>query len=373
MEKGSSKYTIKEIGREYNDDMLEILGENPIQTLGLSLYFDRKPDIFKMAEIKYNPAKYIGFFKENKLLGFGLIGFYKAYVNGQPTRAFHFTDLYVSESMRYKGFFYKASELFFKEAFNNSMWGYSIVLHGNKNAESHIARQHKNYPFIPPSKIIGTLDVRNIIITFRKKECETYSVRNATPDDSDVIVALLREEFSKRLFAPYIDKKIFLENLSKRPDFNIKNYYVAERNGEIVGICAAWDCFSFKQSKVLQYGWQFYYTKKLYSLLSWLFKFPPLPKKGEAFKDVYITDYAVKGRDPLILRALLIKVYNKYRKLNYNTVIFGSYDGDSLFNALKGFFNQPVKSHIVASSYDKSLLKSTTEECSKPYIDVALL
>lgn len=369
----SSSYEIKQIGQEYNDEMLEIINENPIESGGLTLCFDRKPNIFKLAEIKYKPAKYIGFLRENKLLGFGLVGFHKAYVNGKPTTVFHLTDLYVRKSARYRGFFYKASELFFKEAFDNFSWGYSIILHGNKNAESHVSRQHKNYPLIPHSKIIGTFDAKNIIITFKKKESKIYSVRKATSNDSDMIVSLLKEEYSTRLFGPYIDKKVFVENLSKRPDFNIENYYIAEKDGKTVGVCAAWDCLSFKQTIVLKYSRQFNITKKIYSILSWLFNFPSLPPKGEPFKDIYITDCAVNNRDPLIFRALLLKIYNEYRRLKYNTIIFGSYESDELFKALKGFFNQAVKSHIVASAYDISLLNQVGQETSKPYIDIALL
>ncbi len=90
-------------------------------------------------------------------------------------------------------------------------------------------------------------------------------------------------------------------------------------------------------------------------------------------REVYITDYAVKGRDPIILNALLCRIYNDYRELNYNTVIFGSYKSDGLLRAIKGFFNQSVKSYIVASSYDEPALSSASEESCRPYIDIALL
>lgn len=369
----TSSYNIKQIGREYNNEMLEILSENPIESAGLSLCFDRNPDIFRMPEIKYNPARFVGFLKEKELLGFGLIGFYNAYVNDRPTTVFHFTDLYVRGSSRRLGFFYKASDLLFKEAFEKQMWGYSIIMHGNKNAESHISRGHDHYPYIPHSKIIGTLDVRNIMITFRKKESKSYQVRKATLNDSDFIVHMLSEEHSKRFFAPYIDDKVFRKNLSKRPDFGIGNYYIAEKDGQAVGVCAAWSCSSFKQTRVLKYGRKIKLTKKIHSILSFFFKIPGLPPKGGSFKEVYITDYAVRERDPKILNALLCRIYNDYRKLNYNTVIFGSYKSDKLLRAVKGFFNQSVKSHIVASSYDPSLLRTASEKSCRPYIDIALL
>ena len=373
MKTQDNEYIVKELGHEYNDEMLKILNENPIVSLGLTICFDRKPDIFKKGEIKYDLSKYVGFLKDDKLCGFASIGFYKAYLMGKKETVYYCSDAYTSKPARRKGFLDKASPQLLKEAHRDANWGYCIVLRGNKNAESYISKKHKNNSLLPYHKVIGTLDVRNIIITFKKKESKMYFVRKATAIDSNVIISLLKEEFSKRLFAPYIDKETFLLNLSKRPNFNIENYYVAEKDGNIVGVCAAWDCSDFKQTRVIRYGGQFKFTKALYSFLSVLFGFPHLPVKGNAFKELYIVDYAVKGRDPLILNALLKKIYNEHRKLKYNTVILGTYQSDGLLKAVKGFFNQRIESHIIAFSYNESLLNTINEKSSKPYIDIALL
>lgn len=373
MERQNSKFYAKEIGRVYNEEMIEILNDNPIKTSGLTICFDRKPDIFKKNEIKYNPSKYIGFFKKNKLFGFASIGFYKAYIMGKPETIFYFSDVYINKSARKKGLIVKSSKEIFKDAYKGSNTGYFIVLKGNKNAESYILKPQYNDPFIPFYKIIGTFDARNILITFKKKESRTFIVRRATIKDSNDIIMLLKEEFTNRLFAPYIDKKVFEENMLKRPNFDIDNYYVAEKNGIVVGVCAAWDCSKFKQTRVIRYGGLFKFTKVLYSIFSGLFNFPSLPIKGEAIKDLHIIDYAVKERNPIILNALLKKIYNDYYLLNYNTIIFGSYKSDILLKALKGFFNQSVQSHIIALSYNKSMLEKITEESSMPYIDIASL
>ena len=154
---------------------------------------------------------------------------------------------------------------------------------------------------------------------------------------------------------------------------NISNYYIAEEGGTAVGLCAAWCCAAFKQTRVLKYAGKFKVTRMIHSLMLALLKIPSLPKKGEAFKEVYISDYAVKGRDPGILNALLCRIYNDYRELKYNTLIFGSYESDDLLKAVQGFFNQSVKSHIIASCYDTATLDALSEERCKPYIDVALL
>lgn len=372
MEKTNSPYLIKQLSEEYNKEMLEILQASPIESDGLSICFDRQPDIFGMANLKYKPAKYIGIFKDEKLLGFGLMGYYHGYVLGKPQKVFHLANAFMRKEFRKKGLFLKAAEVFFEDAHKNSYLGYAVVMKGNINAERFIGWQSERYPLVPYSSVLGVLDVRNILITFKKRESKIL-VRKAEMKDLEQIVSLLKEEFSARLFSPYIDNKVFIENLKCRPDFSINNYYVAEKENRIIGTCAAWNCSSFKQIRIIKYSKRFRWIKNVYSLFSFLFAFPPLPLEGKELKAVYISDYAVQNRDPKILNALFRKIYNEYRCLQYNIVVFGSYENDKLLKATRGFFNQSVKSNIILCHKDKSIVENLKMGKTCPYIDVALL
>ncbi|HNW97693.1 MAG TPA: hypothetical protein PKK00_04690 [Bacteroidales bacterium] len=373
MENTSGIYSFKEIGNEYNREMLELLHQSPIEAKNFSICFDREPDIFKMANLKYHPAEYTGFFKGSKLIGFALIGYYNAYVNGKPQKVFHFSNFFIQKDERKKFVFFKAFKVIYKNVFDNSDLGYAVVLQGNKNAESLIGRENTGNTNYPYSSIINTLDARSIMIMFRKKTDTAFHVRKATTADIDSIVELLQKEFSERIFAPYVDKQVFQDNLLSRPDFGIENYYVAEKDDIIHGVCAAWDCGSFKQSRIIKYNSRFKVIKNIYSIMAALFGFTSLPKTSEAFKEVHITDYAVNERNPKIMKALLCKVYNDYRDLKYNTIIFGSYKNDELLKSVKGFINQSVLSNIIAISKNKNSFDEKNIVAEKPYIDIALL
>jgi len=372
MEKQKSPYIIRQLSSENNREMLEILQLSPIESGGLSICFDREPDIFTMANLKYKPAKYIGIFKDEQLLGFGSMGYYTGYVLGEPQTVFHLSNVFMRKEYRKKGLFLPSAEVFFEEAHKNSYLGYAVIMKGNKNAERYIGWQSERYPFIPYTSVLGVFDVRNIIISFKKRESK-ISVRKAKPEDLEQIVSLLKEEFSGRLFSPFIDSKVFMENLKCRPDFSINNYYVVEKENKIVGTCAAWDCSSFKQIRILKYSKRFRWIQNLYSLFSLLFSFPPLPVPGKEFKAVYITDYAVFNRDPKILNALLRKIYNEYRILKFNLMVFGSYENDNLLKATNGFVFQSVKSNIILCHKDKSTVENVISGKTHPYVDVAFL
>nr|WP_321411744.1 hypothetical protein [uncultured Carboxylicivirga sp.] len=367
MIKNRSKYTVAPLDRSYNQQMLDILKSCPIKSGGFEICFDREPDVFKLADLKYNPVKYIGFFKDEKLVGFILMGYHQAYINGNAREVYHFTDYYVMKEARSKGFFYKASELVFKDA----VVGYAIIMQGNNDALSHVSRRHKKFLYVPFSKITGTLDVRNILVTFKKKESLKYDIRKATEKDIPAIIELLKTEYSNRLFGQCVDESTFRANLDKKPGLTIENYYLAEKDNKVVGVCAAWDTGSFKQTRVLKLSLNLRMTRFVYFVLAYWFGFPTLPNKGNCFKEVYLTDYAVKDRNPDIMKALLVRIYNEYRNKKYNSVIFGSSEDDPLLKATQGFFKQSVKSHIILSVADEKILNET--KVNLPYIDIAML
>ena len=372
MDLTNTPYSARLLTEDDNRQMLDILKSSPIESGGLSICFDREPDIFVMANLKYKPSKYIGIFLGDQLLGFGLIGYHAGNVLGEYQKVFHFSNVFMRKEFRNKGLFLRAHDMFFKEIVQGSYLGYAVIMKGNKNAERYIGWQSERYPYIPYSSFLTTLDVRNIVITLKKRE-RKIAVRKARPEDIISIVSLLKTEFSKRLFAPEISIEEFQNDLVNRPDFSINNYYVVEKENRITGVCAAWDCSSFKQIRILKYGSKFKRIRNFYRLFSALFKLPSLPDPGHSFKAVYITSCAVENHDPKIMNAMLRKIYNEYRIKEFNIIVFGSYVNDRLLKATNGFLFQSVKSNIYLYHKDKSVVENLKQNEQYPYIDMAFL
>jgi GNAT superfamily N-acetyltransferase len=369
-----SLYQIEPIDRSYSDKMLEILHSAPINTDKITICFDRQPDFFRLSDIKYHPYFCYGFFRLNQLKGFGMIGYHSAMVNGSQETVFHLKDFYVSPEARGTGFGLKVAEKLFRETYNNSTIGYAVVMKGNRDPLSYVDHRNPSFPYIPYSRIINQLDVRNIILTWPVRYTRKYIIRRAEKSDIPVIVNLLNNEHKERLFGNHYDIATFDKYLSERPGLSIDDYYLAfGRNGSPCGVCAAWDCSSFRQTRVLRYGKQFLAAKILYRILSVLFRLAPLPAPGECFKDFIVTDYAVEGRDPDIMNALLRTVYNKYRKKRYQNMIWSSSADDPLLKASDGFFFQRLISNIVLISTDPATIEKGEILNKLPYIDLPCL
>lgn len=369
-----SIYHIDPLGADHNNEILKVLHSAPNVTENLKVCFDREPDFFRLPEIRYHPYYYYGYFRNDVLKGFCGIGYHDAMVNGRHETVFHMRDYYVMPESRGIGFGLKVAEKFYRETYNNAVLGYVLILTGNKASLGYIGYRNVLLPYIPYSRIINQLDVRNIMLVFPVRNSPKYIIRKAESKDIPEITDLLNNEHKDRLFGKLFDKSTFQRYLENCPGLNINDFYLAlDRKGIPCGVCAAWDCSSFKQTKVLKYGKSFRVLKVLYKGLSKVYNVPPLPAPNECFKDIIITDYAARNRNPEIMNALLRNIYNDYRKRGFHNLMWGSSADDPLLSASKGFFYQRIVSNIVLISTDKSLVVSGAIRDNLPYIDLPCL
>ncbi len=364
---------IETIGRERNGDMLRIIGESPIETPGLTVAFDRAPDVFAIPELFSERVTCLGFLEAEELLGFAMLSYQKRYVNGEPRLVMYYGCAHVKPEGRGRGFLYRISDRLFRDHDERSDIGYAIVMAGNRPAERIIGPRRFDYPYLPASRIAGTLCARNILILGRRKESAGFRVRRATPADTDAMVSLLQEEYRARLFGPVIDRAAFLENAVKRPGCGLEDHYVAERDGEIVGTCAAWDTERLRQTRVIRYGARLRLAAKAHALLAGPAGFPPMPREGERIKDVTITDAAVRERSPEILEALLRTISNDLYAKRCHMMTVGSCRRDPLLRATRAFVGFTVVSNIVLFAGDPTLIEEGRVDASLPYVDLAMV
>jgi hypothetical protein len=283
-------------------------------------------------------------------------------------------DYYVSQEARGKGFGFKVTENFYRETFNGSFLGYVIIMAGNKPSLHYVGHRNDAFQYIPYSRIINQLDVRIILLTWPVSNSRDYIIRKAEIQDIPDIVMLLNKEHNVRLFGNIYDQNTFQDYLGNHQGLTIQNYYLAfDKKGLPCGVCAAWDCSSFRQTRVLRYGKKFLPAKMLYKSLSLIFNLSPLPIPGECFKDLIITDYASRDRDPGIMNALLRSIYNEFRKLGFQNMMWRSSADDPLLRASESFFFQRIVSNIVLISTKPETLETGHIKNHFPYIDIPSL
>jgi len=365
-------FELKEIDTRWNEHMLNIVQDSPIESNGLKIFFDRHPDIFFLPSLMSEKLRCCGFFLRNKLEGFAMMLNRKVFVNGDIKLVPYFGYLVVSRNARGRGFLYKMSDFFFDEYSHPASVGYFIVMHGNTAAIRLLNRFHPKYPRVPYSKLIGYWKVHNRLLFFSCRKNSKYRLRKAQLPDTERIVKLLQDENRNRLFGSVVTKEAIIRYTKFLPGFDVSNFYLAEQENEIVGVCCAWDMSAVKTNRVVEYNRKLRIIRFAFNGLAVLLRYPPLPPKGEPFRNVTITDYAVKNRDPAILKTLLDRIHNDYRKKKYHIMIFGHALNDPLGKAADYIFSVPVISDIHVFSG----LKETTEDFESkdyPWIEMLLL
>lgn len=359
---------IKSLDNTYNQAMLDILSKAPINANGLHLQFDKSPDIFTIPRLKYSSNDHLGFFIKDELKGFGSLGYFDAIVQGQVEKVFTFYNFYLLPAARGKQIPALAMKEFFKRVKGRSNFGISITMKGNKAAESYMGYAHDEW--MPKRRIIDQLVVKSILFARPKKNDTAYVVRNAGIEDVGDIIRLLKEEHEPRDFGMIFNEDIFFQNLTSRA-LTIDKYYVAtDKSGRIKGVCLAWDCSSFRRTKVHRFSPGFYPILTGYKLLQGLFPIAPFPKRGESFLELTITDHAVSDRDPEIMHALLSEVYRRHHSRKYHFMTWGSCGSDPILTAAKGFWHTDIVSNIMFTSMDPMRYNYSPK---LSYIDIAFL
>jgi len=368
----SSLYSIQEINERWNEQMLSIVGNSPIEANGMKIVFDHHPDIFFIPRHRSQKLRCAGFFIKKQLCGFAMMLYKHVFVDGRPQTILYFCNLVANRSSRGRGILYRMSDFFMKDLQADIQLGHAVIMRGNMAAKRLLNRFHPRYPNMPHSKIIGEWHVKNILLTPFVHVKPKYAVRHARLDDLDAIVHLLQKEYKTRLFGPVVTKNSILDDLNAFPNFGIHNYYVAESKNEIIGVCCAWDMAPVKKNRVIRYNRKMKRLKLLINLFAPMMRFPLLPSEGDAFRDVTILDYVTKERDPEILKALLCNIFCYYREKGYHLLIFGYPANDPISVAANSFFSREVVSEIIIFSKSKQLVEQFAVN-SLPWIDMALL
>lgn len=364
---------VRHLDRQNNQAMLDILRQSPIQTGGLSICFDRQPDIFAMPELKYAPAEWGGFFEDDTLAGFCMVGYHQAYVNGSRTPVMHVTDCYIRPESRRRGYLTAALAYFSDDGANRAQLGYAVVMKGNRAAETQLGDRFAGTPCNLRSRIIGELTAKSIVLAFPRRVSSQIGVRRARLDDIPDMVALLRSEHEQRLFGLVTDCEQFAAQLRHRPGLSIDDYFVVERAGKLAGMCAAWDTSAFKQNRVVRYGFGLNLVRAASVVAAKIGGLATLPRPGEAFRDVFLTDWAVRDRDVGVMRALIEDIYREYCGRRYHTLIFGSCAQDPMLKATDSFLGTNLVSHIALMTLRSKWLEDGAVDTRLPFIDLALL
>ena len=365
--------SVSELDHSHNQEMLDILEKSPMISSGLELHFDKSPDIFATTRLWSEDFKYFGVFVNDSLAGFGMYLTYTGYINHKPEKILYIGNFCIDPIHRKKGLLHRLGAYINHNVPHDCHAVFCMILQGNKRAERYFTPGSNLLSFLPITRTMLPYVTRSILILRPKKIPFDHLVRRASKSDIPEIDKFLRKVEKPEFLMPVANYDSMEKRLSMRTGLDIEDYFLAHKNGEMIGLCAAWDVSTFKRTRIIRYKGTMKIIRFIYKLLSRIFNYPDLPARGGAIKELYISDVLIVNDDVAVFRSLITGIYNTYQKKRYNLINVGSYKGDPLLNATKSFFSTSLNSNIYYSSLKGQELNLSDPNYSKPYVDIALI
>jgi hypothetical protein len=250
------------------------------------------------------------------------------FVNGQPQRTAHLSDLRIHPAYRNGTLLSRAYRFLRTLHEADPLSCFALIYDDNKTALNSLVGGRAGLPaHVPRARLIATA----VHLTKRRRELTESGVefRRARPDELPEIVQFLNRHRSGYLWAPILNVDDFLPG-GRCDTLKARDFFVALRQGRVCATMAAWDQASLRQVHVERYAWPTAWLRQGYNLFARLQGLPRLPAVGQALPFVYLAFIAVKDDAPALCRALLRHVYNALCNGRWIYAMAGLHEDDPL-------------------------------------------
>jgi hypothetical protein len=215
-----------------------------------------------------------------------------------------------------------------------------------------IERARRNFPQAREVACIYTL----AIILRNAKPVLPFpgQIERGSSETLDEIVAFLQTQGAQRQFFPRYTAADFGPG-GTTPGFDLADFFVARRDGRIVGVIGLWDQGSFKQSIVRGYDRSLRLLKPVYNLAARLVGMPPLSEIGGQIHSAYASFICIANGDPVTFAALLRSMYNLAAQRGYAYLMLGLTKDDPLLPLAQKYAHIAYHSRVYLGAWEEDI------------------
>lgn len=196
-------------------------------------------------------------------------------------------------------------------------------------------------------------------------------LQRGTPEMVGEIVAFLRAHGAARQFFPAYTPADFAPGARTTLGFDVGDFIIARRQGDIVGMSGLWDQSSYKQSVVQAYHGPLRWARPLYNAGARLMGAQPLPAPGAHIHAAYASFICVTDDAPEIFGAVLRGVYNLAAERRYAHLMLGLAERDPLLPVARRYPHITYYSSLYTVAWEADAVPPLDERV--PYIEIAAL
>ncbi len=289
----------------------------------VALSLEREPDYFRGAPVEGSPhftvvARVPG---RTRLAGMGSLSVRRSFVNGEERDVAYLGGLRIDREwrggVRLAAEGYSLCRSLLPEI--NPPLCFTSIVSDNKGARRLLESGLPGFPRYRTYEKFRTF----VISTGGKRgRAAGMEVRRGSRESIDDITSFLRREYRRYQLAPSWTGDD-IRSCERTPGLRAEDFFLALRDGDIVGCLALWDQISFKQAVVREYAFPLSKLRPLVNLLSPLHGAPKLPPVGGAIEGAYLSHVAVRDDDPGVLNGLVAAAAAEAKRRGLACVILG--------------------------------------------------
>jgi hypothetical protein len=335
----------------------------------LSYCLEREPDFFALTRLQGEGGRVAVVDGEaGELAAMAMVAPDQLRLFQLPQRILYGGDMKVDPSLRSHGLAGKMMRFVAREMIAAGFdLIYGLVLAGNPNMEPIIAARGAPVRFYK----LATLANYTVFFGPKRRPPKGISVRRATDGDLGAMVALWNRVQAARELTPIWDEEGLRRRLQTTPGLSLADYLVAERDGRLVGLLAAWDSSVIKQLRLLRLSTGLAWVRRLYNPLAALLGRPRVPADGQHLPFFYIAQPCAETADDL--RALLVEIHNQRRDGGHVYFDVALDDRDPLLPALDGFWKTRIRFDVHLMDLAGRFEKPPVLDERPTYFDISLV
>ena len=353
-------------------ELRSFLANNPVPG-NIEVTFEREPDFFAGSEIRgpLNQTIAVRDLHKNKIVGIASRSVAKAFVNGAPTELGYLSDLRLSPEYR-SGSLLARGYRFLKQLHSDGRARLytTAIFAENSRALTMLTAGRAGLPTYHP---MGCLDCSGINLGRAKPPFRARcDIARGSFALLPQIVECLNRNNARKQFAPFHTREDFLPGGRWR-DFNVSDFYVARRDGQVIGVIGHWDQHRFKQTRVIRFAGPLRWLAPMAKIAHPILKCRRFPDPGEELRSFYVTFVAVDQDNVSIFRALLRALYKDAASGDAMFALTSLHQEDPLRAALADYSLTPFCARIYCVCYSDGESAFDNLDHRVPYMEAATL
>jgi hypothetical protein len=349
-----SDFRIELAGQADEAAIRQLLAAHPLPG-NISVSFQREPDYFAGCATMGREHQVLiaraGHNGNSELAGIACRAVRNVFVNGREERLGYLGQLRVAAHQRGRWLVSRGYRFLQQLHEADPVPAYLLsIIEGNVEATGVLVnRRRKHFPEV---REIGRLMTLALPLGKTKPplHCKAEIARAQVAELRE-IVAFLRRQGARRQFYPAWNEADFSGDSTTRA-FKLEDFFIAKRNGEIVGVIGLWDQSSYKQTVVRAYGGWLRAARPLYNTVAPLVGRPHLPRVGEEIRYAYAAFVCIADDEPDVFDALLRAVYNLAVARGHAYLMIGLEARDPLLPAARAYSHIAYPSRLYLAFWE---------------------